>query len=196
MQKIHATAFFCKGWILLGLLPALVGCVAAIPPSGFDPVAELPANTRIDNDTYHFDVTPVNSPLEQLPWRVYRHHNDSRNTVMKSGIPGQAHTISVLLRHENLHPSKLRLFAKTKYPDTRFLASKDTPNCIRSDPEKPMHFESKSYGYVAFCINPKTGEVYELTMQEKSVIAKPESPGLLRAMYTFFESFRFKPNSP
>ena len=176
-------------------MPILAGCVAAVPPRGFDPVTEVPAAARIENDTYQFDITPVNTVPAPMPWRVYRQLEDDRNTVLRSGIPGHAHTISVVLRHNNLHPSKLKSFAKAKYPDTRFFTSKDTPHCIRSDPEKPMRFESQSHGYVAFCISPTTGEVFELAMQENSVVAKPESPNLLKAMYSFFESFRFKPTA-
>ena len=192
MHKKILRAFFCRAYLPLVVLPVISGCIATIPPSGFEPIAELPPKARIENDTYVFDVAPVSTAQDETPWRVYRHPADNRNTVLKSGQSNSTHTISVVLRHENLHPSKLRSFAKLKYPNIRFVASKETPNCIRSEPEKPMHFESGSYGYIAYCISPSSNEVIELAVQEKAIVPQPESPSLHKTMYTVFESFRFK----
>lgn len=177
----------CLPWLLL----VLTACTTA-PPSNYVQVNEVPAKSKIEHEMYQFDIVPASTYPHETPWRIYRQPKEPTNTILQTGLPGHAHTLSVLLKHRNLDPARLKPFAESLHPGTKFQPVRENPNCVRSDPSRPMQLGAETRGYIAICLNPETHDVFELTLTEKSLIAKPDSPDLIKAMFTFFETFRFK----
>lgn len=179
-----------------GLAIASAGCLAAcvtvVPAGNYVQVSELPPASDVNHSNYHFRVAPVTATTQETPWRVFLNKSDPRNTVMQTGLLGQTHTVSVLFKHRNIDAARLPQFAEAIYKGGNFQPMPSNPDCVRSDPAHSLQLSPESRGFVAICINRETGDVVELKILEKSDVAHKESPGLFKAMMTFFESFRFK----
>lgn len=179
-------------WLAFASASLTAACVTVVPAGNYVEVSELPPTSSVNHSNYQFKVSPVAATQQESPWRVFLNKSDPRNTIMQTGTGAQSHTVSVLFKHRNINPARLPQFAETLYKGGNFQALPSNPLCVQSDPQRPLQLTPDTRGFVAICANAETGDVVELKIIEKNELTRKESPGLFKAMVTFFESFRFK----
>lgn len=170
---------------------ALAGCTTA-PPARYVQLTEVPATAEIDHEHYRFSVIPAHSYLQNTTWRVLRERKEPRNTVLLGGLPGHAYTLSVQLKDAGGDPERLARIAETHHRGMRFAPSPHNAHCLAGDLVQAGRAEAPARAYVALCLNPRTGEVFELALRERSLVADESPGGLREAMRALLDSFQFK----
>ena len=199
---------------LFGLFLAV--CTASVAAQPYEPAGTVPASSSIKTDDYSFDVTAPSAQFKDKTWSRYTDTATKRVTVLVIGVP-ETNTFALSVRPQGdaAKDSDALAFLKAKYPDDAYVPSAGNRQCAINPVGNPIRLGPDMVGYTAACMNPKTRELFELTISWKayelgtpmysslfSEKAAPcfagdqgkcvgQYPEMSRSMRSFVESFRF-----
>ena len=199
-----------------------VNTVGPVYAQGYSPVGEVAPSAVVEAAEYTFSVSPVYSAYREQAWQRFADNGDPGNTVLLNGMGGyDSYALSALRQPKPSAPVTAMASAKAAYSDISFTVHPVARDCAVMDPGPPVPLAADMVALAAHCVDPRTGEVFELIISWKSMLlrvnevpgaaqaganvcggepgqskeaaCKPRFDQMRAAMDTFVGSFRFKP---